>query len=330
MRVRYNRNKTKIILNLLAVLCLLASVLLLVLAWEQRLRQAQLPAAASDRRSIQYIDSVYVPRDELDTVLILGIDKFGATEDPEQYRNNQQSDFMLLLSLDRKQKTYTALHLNRDTMTEIPVLGVTGEHAGSFTGQLALSHTYGTGGKDSCRNSVEAVSDLLHGVKIDHYLSLTMDAVAILNDYAGGVTVDVLDDFSEVDPTLVQGETVTLKGDQALTYVRTRKDLDDSSNLHRMERQRQYLTALREQIYRKSQDDPNFFAKALTKVSDYMVSDVTVNQMSAINEKIEDYTFTGFQTLKGEAVKGDEYMEYYVDEDALMETVLGLYFKPKE
>lgn len=327
MRVQNDRNKTKIVLNLLAVLCLLACMLLLVLAWEQRQHQAQPSAISSDRRSIQYLDSIYVPRDDLDTVLILGIDKFGAAADPEQYRNSQQSDFMLLLSLDRKQKTYNALHLNRDTMTEIPVLGVTGEHAGSFNGQLALSHTYGTGGKDSCRNSVKAVSDLLHGVKIDHYLSLTMDAVSILNDYAGGITVEVLDDFSEVDPTLVQGEIVTLKGEQALTYVRTRKDLDDSSNLHRMERQRQYLTALREQIYSKSQNDPEFFAKALIQVSDYMFSDVTINQMSAINEKIEDYTFTGFYTLEGEAVKGDEYMEYYVDEDALMETVLNLYFE---
>ncbi len=34
-----------------------------------------------------------------------------------------------------------------------------------------------------------------------------------------------MDDFSSIDSTLVQGETVTLMGNHALTYVRTRGGL---------------------------------------------------------------------------------------------------------
>ena len=37
-------------------------------------------------------------------------------------------------------------------------------------------------------------------MKIDHYMTLTMDAVGILNDLAGGVTLEVLDDMTELDP----------------------------------------------------------------------------------------------------------------------------------
>lgn len=57
---------------------------------------------------------------------------------------------------------------------------------------------------------------LLYGVEIDHYISLMMDGVAVLNDLAGGVTLKVMDDFGAFDPALVQGETVTLRGEQAL------------------------------------------------------------------------------------------------------------------
>ncbi|MDO5392454.1 MAG: LCP family protein [Eubacteriales bacterium] len=328
MKLRVNRNFLKVMAGIAGVICLLISFFLLLHAWEVKESQVNLPE--TDRDSITWNGVKYLQRKDLDTILIMGLDKFEDTEESGKYLNHQQADFMVLLAVDRKTKTYSVLHLNRDTMTDISVLGERGERVGTVNEQLALSHTYGTGGKDSCRNSVEAVSNLLHGVKIDHFLSMTMDAVAILNDYAGGVTVEVLDDFSEIDPSLVQGEIITLKGPQALTYVRTRKNLEDSSNLHRMERQRQYLTALREQVESKRQKDPEFLAKALAKAADYLVSDVTVNQMSAISEKIDGYTFNGFRTLDGEAVKGDKYMEYYVDKDALMETVLELYFKPKE
>lgn len=328
MRQKFKSSLPQIAAGAAGVICLLISFFMLLNAWETKQKQIALPEV--DRDSITYNGVKYVQRKDLDTVLIMGLDKFEEDEVSGTYLNRQQSDFMLLVAVDRKAKTYSALHLNRDAMTEMSVLGERGERIGTVTGQLTLAHTYGTGGKESCHNSVEAVSNLLHGVKIDHYLSMTMDAVAILNDYAGGVTVEVLDDFSQIDPSLVQGETVTLKSLQALTYVRTRRNLEDSSNVHRMERQRQYITALMDQVEVKSAEDPTFFAKALAKVSEYLVSDVTLNQMQVLSEQVNEYEFTGFKTLEGEAIKGEKYMEYYVDEEALMETVLELYFKPKK
>ena len=59
---------------------------------------------------------------------------------------------------------------------------------------------------------MKAVSNLLFGIEINHYLSFTMDAVALVNDLVGGVQVEVLDDLTFLDPALRKGETVTLKG----------------------------------------------------------------------------------------------------------------------
>ena len=173
------------------------------------------------------------------------------------YSIAEAGKLVLVIEADMRMPTYTKrLHmLNRDTMTKIQILGVRGDVAGTFTGQLALAHTYGSGERDSCLNTTEAVSNLLYGVGIDHYISITMDGVAILNDLVGGVEVEVMDDFSSIDSTLVQGETVTLMGNHALTYVRTRGGLEDSSNLHRMERQRQYLIALQKKLTEKANSD---------------------------------------------------------------------------
>ncbi len=172
--------------------------LLFLHLWEQAQLRREAAEAAPDayeipeRRTIYYKGQSYSLREDLETFLVIGLDKYeSAKTDPDSITNNQQADFLLLMLLNKKTKTYTAVHINRDTMAEIQLLGLGGKKLGTFTGQLALSHTYGTGGKDSCRNTVKAVSRYLYDVPIDHYFSLTMDAIPLLNALAGGVTVDI-------------------------------------------------------------------------------------------------------------------------------------------
>lgn len=323
---------------LAAVLVLLAGML-----WLQRWENTQdAPVSSSgeassveagapvDGREITYYNgTAYARREDLETVLLLGVDKFEG-ETPGGYLNNQQADFLLLLVMDKQNETCTAIQLNRDTMTQIQILGVTGEPAGTFTGQLALAHTYGSGEEDSCENTVLAVSNLLYGMEIDHYVSLTMDGVALLNDLVGGVTVEVLDDFSGIDDSLVQGETVTLQGQQALTYVRSRGGLEDSSNLHRMERQRQYLSALQQQLKQASQQEDGFTLDALLQLNEYMVSDCTVNQLSDLGDSLAAYQVSDILTTPGDAQVGEEYMEFTVDEYALQQMVMDVFYEPVE
>ena len=287
------------------------------------------PTVSEDSREVTYVNGQAYALRDLETVLLLGVDKFEG-ETPEGYLNNQQADFLLLLVLDEAGETCTPIQLNRDTMTQIQILGVTGEPAGTFTGQLALAHTYGSGEEDSCENTVLAVENLLYGVGIDHYVSLTMDGVALLNDLVGGVTVEVLDDFSGIDDSLVQGETVTLQGQQALTYVRSRGGMEDSSNLHRMERQRQYLAALQQQLKQASQQEDGFTLDALLQLNEYMVSDCTVNQLSDLGDSLATYQVSDILTTPGDAQEGEEFMEFTVDEDALQQLVMDVFYEPVE
>lgn len=324
---------------ILAVVLVLLAGMLLLQRWENtqdapvsssgEASSVEAGAPVDGREITYYNGTAYARREDLETVLLLGVDKFEG-ETLEGYVNNQQADFLLLLVMDKQNETCTPIQLNRDTMTQIQILGVTGEPAGTFTGQLALAHTYGSGEEDSCENTVLAVENLLYGVGIDHYVSLTMDGVALLNDLVGGVTVEVLDDFSAIDDSLVQGETVTLQGQRALTYVRSRGGMEDSSNLHRMERQRQYLSALQQQLKAAVQQEDGFTLDALLQLNEYMVSDCTVDQLSDLGDSLAAYQVSDILTTPGDAQEGEEFMEFTVDEAALQQLVMDVFYEPVE
>ena len=262
-------------------------------------------------------------REGIETFLILGLDKYEEDiSDPDSYNNNQQSDFILLMVIDSRNGDCFGIQINRDTMTDIPRLGVGGIRIGTKFAQLALAYTYGSGGRDSCNNTAEAVSRLLCGVPIDHYVSLTMDAVSIINDLVGGVKVWIEDDFSNTDSSMIQGTWMTLSGKQALTFIRSRMSMQDSSNLARMKRQRVYLNALYEQVLSRLEDDDRFAWKLASELSDYTISDFTASELSSFVDRLKGYSYQSIDPIIGEARKGDLYIEFYPDEDAMGKLLL--------
>lgn len=336
-QVHIKKGNAKKILILLIILIAFLGLIGGISFWESKqerkamLVQAEIDEPARKRREgwIERDGVWYAPKQNQETMLLIGMDKMDPLEASESYNNNAQSDFLLLAIFDNTKETTTLLHINRDTMAQIPVLGVTGQPAGSITGQLALAHTYGSGLQDSCVNTVNAVSDFLYGIKIDHYVAMTMGAVPYINDLVGGVPVTVLDDFSGIDDSLVEGETITLKGEQALHYVRIRSGLEDSSNLNRMKRQQQYLESMAEQIEKL---DENFSVspQQISTISKYIISDCSIDTLSRMAEQFIDYPLQKMQDIQGEAIVGEEYMEFYADEAALQEQILDLFYEVKE
>lgn len=317
-----------------ALMLILAAIVVLaaIAFWDYHRSQntTDQPTASLDAQQSEiYVGGVkYTPKKDIETILLLGVDKYESAAEHADYINNQHADVLMLLIVDHAAKENTLLQLNRDTMTQIQTLGVMGEDGGTITAQLALSHAYGTGANDSCRNAAKAVSNLLYGVDVEHYLSLKLDAVAILNDAVGGVTVELMDDFTSLDPSFTQGAAVTLQGDQATAYVRARGEVADKTNIHRLERQRQYMTAWAEAFETASAADENFVKKLVMDINPYMVSDLTVDQLSDLVDCYHEYTVKEILTVEGESVRGEEYMEFYVDEDALQQQVLEMFYVP--
>lgn len=335
------KNKTKLVATVAVFAAIVAFVGLYrgMRTWELVESQKQLEeqlqnqsyASTNHEKQMYFKDSWYSKKENIETVLLMGLDKFEEDiSETESYRNHQQADFLALLILDHEKKSCDVLSINRDTMADMTELGIANQPIGTVNAQLALAHTYGSGGVDSCLNTIDAVSNFLYGTKIDHYLSVTMDAVPLVNDAVGGVTLVVEEDFSAVDPSLKQGEKVTLKGAQALTYVRGRKDVADNSNINRMERQKQYLAALYEQMQKKLEKDSNFMLKLLTDLSPYMVSDYSISQVSGQLDSGLEYELGQFHSIAGESVKAEEFMEFYADDEALKEQLVELLYEEVE
>lgn len=320
---------------ILAVLVFLLSGTFLLYKWEEShntisttgFREPEDSEEEGQERTY-YKGQWYVPGKNLETVLILGIDKYAENTGMSVHGSYEQADFLLLLVLNEETGGCASLHINRDTMTDIKILDDSGAVLETRTGQITLSHAYGGTSEIRCQNTADAVSNLLYGIEIDHYISFTMESAAVLNDLAGGVTLCVLDDFPGIDEELEKGKTVTLRGEQALTYVRTRKGLEDSSNLHRMVRQRQYLEALGEALSKKLKEDDGFLFSCLAKINPYLVSDCTAEQLSSLAERVNDSSSMEFFTLDGEAKRGKTYVEFYADEENLQELVMKLFYEP--
>lgn len=321
--------KLRIAAGVFLFIFLLSTVLLIVNLWENR-NSSYFPEGTAGPQSVmQYNGTEYELKEGIRTLLVLGLDKFDEVEAVDGYTNNKQADFVMLLVIDDNAKTVTALHINRDTMADIPVLGIAGEKIGMVNKQLALAHTYGNGREVSCRNTADAVSSMLYNITVNHYVSVTMDSVPVYNDLVGGVEVTVLDDFTGIDDELVKGETVTLKGEKALTYIRSRKGLDDSSNSTRMVRQRQYLDALYKKSIECKNSDENFVLTAVLQMADFMVSDCSSNQLTELAQTIIDYEFTEIRTIEGDNVVGEVHMEFFPDVDSLKKNVVELFYVPK-
>lgn len=279
-------------------------------------------------KTVTYNGVDYFPRQDITVVMVLGIDQYGPVEDSGTYTNPGAADMVALVILDEQAESVSMLYLNRDTMLSVPVLGIGGKQAGTWFGQLALAHTYGSGLADSCESTRKAVSDFLGGLHIDYYVSMNMDAIAILNDAVGGVTVNVTEDFSQVDETITLGE-LTLNGQQAINYVRTRKDVGDQLNLSRIERQKEYLTSFGEALAGKLESDGEFAVRAYEQVSQYIVTDCSAATISGLMSRYSNYAIGQIVTPQGENVMGETYYEFYADETALWELVLSLFYAPK-
>lgn len=279
------------------------------------------------------VDGVaYMRKPDVRTVLFMGIDKSG---DLDTAKNDigGQCDVLLLLVVDGDAKKQTILQIDRDTIAEVEVLDANGKQTGFMREQqICLSHSYGKGDGKSCDNTVRAVSHLLLDTPVDGYVSLLYDAIPGLNDELGGVEVKITDDFSVSDPTLVRGETVLLKGKQALTYVRGRSSVADGTNENRMGRQRTYLSALGGKLRAMMKTDASVVNDLLDTAKPYMITDMPLSELTSVAVEGAGYADGGILTPAGEHTEavypnGNTYVEFHAEEDSILENVLTLFYE---
>ena len=316
----------------LAVLVLAALLLFAGGSWlEKRSRKpetrTELPQA--EQETVELNGHTYKKRDGLTTILVMGVDH--ETQESYAYRQAGQADFLRLIVLDSNNKTVQQLQIDRDTITPVTVLGVMGDRYEPVEQQICVGYGFGDGRQTSCEVTVEAVENLLGGQTVDQYLSMGLDGISTLNDLAGGITVTLEDDFSAIDPAMTKGTTLTLQGEQAETYVRSRRSIGVGTNEARMARQESYIRQLSVQLDEKLQKDQNFAVDAYDALQPYLTTSMAKGQL--VNEAWAAKDYTRLDTIKPDGtyqVGEDGFMEFYPDADALQQAVLQLFYEKVE
>lgn len=300
---------------------------------EQSAQAAPEPVPEEDdweEGDVRYQGVHYRYNSDILTFLFMGIDKESEVKAVKSGIDGGQSDALFLVVLDPHKEKASVIGINRNTMTDIDVYSKTGSYMGTTKGQLCLQHGYGDGAKLSCERSQFAVSRLFYNLPIHGYCSINMGAIPLLNDAVGGVEVTVLEDVPGT--SLKKGQTVTLKGQQARQYVQNRDMYSDGSSDRRFERQKQYLSAYAATAIEKMKQDLTFPVKLYTTVSKYMVTDISIDEVSYLAAQASEYQFgsDAVYSVEGETKLGEKFEEFYPDETALYELILQVFYEEVE
>ena len=221
-------------------------------------------------------------------VILIGVDS-------RENNVKGRSDSMILFDINPDTKKIVMTSFLRDIYVSIPGYG-----------ENRLNAAYAFGGAKLLTKTIYGS----FGIEVDKYVTINFDIVRDVVDALGGVEVKLTQE--EVDylnmPTN-KGGTVTLNGNQALTYARIRK-LD--SDFGRTNRQRNVVTACIEKVKKMSISQINdMLEKFLPRVTTNLTEkDILTLLLMAVKRK--DYSIesmaipvTGtwqYATIQGKAV----------------------------
>lgn len=318
------KNKNKL-LAVLGIVCILLVGLVVFTMFQDKKKVEKTitsSGTSSESNFITYKGVKYKKNSDIKTMLFIGVDKAAKADLHNSPGENGQSDSLNLLIMNQDTNKAQILQISRECMVEIDIYGEDGEKLMATEGQIALQYAYGDGEEKSCRLTSEKVSGLLFGTSINSYLSLTLEGMVVATDAIGGVTLTVPEDYTAIDPAFEQGKTITLNGELAEKYVRTRDIEVLDSNNQRMERQAHFMNAL----IREMQEIGGTmkYAEIYQKLEPYMVSNMTADELKEISEYEIN---TEMQRVPGEIIEKDGHAQYIVDNGQLQELIIKLFYK---
>lgn len=276
---------------------------------------------------VEYKGETYKYNDHLSNYLFLGIDTRETVDTYQSQADAGQADAIFLVSMDRATEKIKVLFIPRDSMTRIEVFNPYGQSLGETTDHLNIQYAFGDGKEKSCELMKTAVSNMLDGLPIQGYCSMNMDGISVITDFVGGIQLTIPDDsLADVNPEYKKGAVVDITGETAEQFVRYR-DIDKTqSALVRQERQKTFLQALVQKAQEKAGEDAGFVTGLYDSVKSYTVTnmgnDIFAKLLAASQNGITDT-----ETVPGEGTHGENFDEYHIDEDALSDLIISMFYE---
>ena len=292
--------------------------------------------AALDRiheSGIIYNGEQYPLKSGLMSVLLIGTDRYPEDEQTDSGKgsgNGSFADFLVLLVFDHNRKTLTPIHICADTLCKTP-----GDSAENNKYQkIGLTYSFGKSNRNGCTNICKAVEELLYGAPVDHYAAIDMQAIPLVNDVLGGITIVLQDDFSALGSEFQRGNSVTLHGSEALAYIRRQGQESTEGHALRRARQQHYLDAvignisqaqglpnlLDSSVRETIAKDPKLSEAGIKGAGEYLCTDLSMSQLTDLFKKVGEYEVLPSVSLKGDYQEGNDFI-FRADDAALWECV---------
>ena len=142
------------------------------------------PKTETVSKTIEHDGKKYFPKQDVETILFIGVDGDDEIVANKDSQCGIVAEELMVVILDKTKKQIDFINLDCDIATDIPVLDADGKKSGTEFAKLGRAYSYGDGMETSCMNTIDAVSTLMHGVEIDHFISLNMEALRILSEAA--------------------------------------------------------------------------------------------------------------------------------------------------
>lgn len=176
---------------------------------------------------------------EAQNILLMGSDKRKASLGSDV--QGERSDTTILLHVAADRSSAVMVSIPRDSIVDIPKC--TREDGTTVPAQPSemFNEAFSEGGAACTIRTVESITD----IRIDHHVVVDFSGFKDMVNALGGVPVcvpyAVTDSKSHLD---LEAGTQTVKGQQALAYVRTRNALGNGSDLSRIDRQQAFLGSM--------------------------------------------------------------------------------------
>lgn len=324
-------------LGLLTILALLFTIYLLGSSLEKR-RQEQRTVhdnitipPIQHQEVIDYNGSKYVKRRGLTSFLIVGTNN----EQPDHFtdsfgfRFGGQVEFLTVVIVDHNKKELYRINIDKNTVTDGTLFNALGKLKEADKSLIAFAPRYGKTAESSAQLTMQAVENLFQSLKLDFYVVFTTDAIKAMNDAVGGVTVQLHEDLTDVDPAFVQGMSVQLSGEHAVHYIKARKTENEETFLKQINRQNIFLSAFLNKVSVLISQDSKQINQITKALSPYFKSNIGIGQIMLEFNRIRGYYIIDYFVFRGNPnLNEGSCGEFIINENVIAEILLEIFCEP--
>ncbi len=301
-----------------------ATLIIMIKTGENKLRNEEdairgTAVNQEDDETVYHNGKAYIYNDKLINILLLGVDK-----NSDSSKTQGQADALYLASINTDDSTVKVVSISRNTFCLTDVLDASGKSFGEQEQQICLAYAVGNNDVNASENCVRAASRLLYNIPINGYYTIFMDSVSDIVNSVGGVTVKIPSDTE--NPTFAdrRGETVTLKGNEALVFLKMRGE----SNGPRMERQKEFMTSFLSSARQAVKKDIRLPFKTASKLADESVTSIAFDSVLYLATEGLNSSFS-FVNIEGEYSIKDELEIFTPNEEQLRNLVINNFYIEK-